>query len=152
MKATVTTRVTIQSSATKVFMYLTDLHYIHLWNPQLQAVSEKKILRLHSTYKTVSRILGVTIEAENRVTKFVQDAELELENLTGTVHYTVNFEVQTKNKSTVLLKCKTTVSSEHKAFAFTAPVLKIMASRELQSDLKSLKVAIENDLTPLAVQ
>jgi hypothetical protein len=42
--------------------------------------------------------------------------------------------------------CATTVSSDNKAFAFAAPVLKALARRELQTDMQALKLAVEHHL------
>ncbi|MDB5175165.1 MAG: Polyketide cyclase / dehydrase and lipid transport [Candidatus Saccharibacteria bacterium] len=146
MKAKIITKVTISSPSSEVFKYLTDLKYMHLWNPQVKEVSSKKVLELHSTYQTVSQVLGVVIKANNSVTKYSNDQELQIENTTGTVNYVANFKLTPTDNGTTLLICNTTVSSESKAFAFTAPVLKLLARRELQSDLQALKIAVENQI------
>ncbi|CAN5149630.1 hypothetical protein BH09PAT3_BH09PAT3_2370 [soil metagenome] len=148
MKAHVITRITINSSAQDVFLYLTDLKYMHLWNPQVKELPAQKVLKLHSKYKTVSQVLGVKIEAANIVTRYDLNKELQIENETGTVSYIANFKLITHN-DTVTLVCDTTVSSDSKAFAFTAPVLKLLARRELQTDLQALKIAVENNVSKI---
>lgn len=147
MKAKVVTRVSIGATADEVFKYLTDLKYMHLWNPQLKAASSQKVLRLNSTYQTVSIVLGITIEALNMVTEYVPGKLLQVENTTGNIHYLVNFRLTRKNRATTMLTCTTTVWSESLAFAFSTPVLKLLARRELQTDLQALKIAVENQLS-----
>ena len=146
MIATVVTQITINSSASEVFKYLTDLRYNHLWNPQIKKLSSRKKLKLHSTYETVSKVLGVTVESKNTVTVFKPDAELQLENATGTVQYKANFKLTANGSGGIVLKCTTKVSSDSKAFAFTKPVMTLLARRELQTDLAALKIAVENQL------
>ncbi len=90
-------------------------------------------------------LLGVKISGKNKVTKFVQGKELELENSTGILQYRVNYRLQASHRKTVLY-CTTSVSSSGTAFAFATPVLKLLARRELQSDLQALKIAVEQHL------
>lgn len=151
MKANIVTQITVSAPIKEVFRYLTDLKYVRLWNPQVKHVSSKKVLKLHSTYKTVSEVLGITIEAENVVTKYARDAELQIENKTGTIRYTANFRLAPRDKGGVLLVCAATVASYNRAFAFTEPVLKLLARRELQTDLQALKIAVENQIPGSAV-
>ncbi len=146
MKVNVVTKVTITASPHEVYNYLSDLKYAHLWNPQIKVLSSRKPLQLNSTYETTSQILGVMIHAENVVTKYIPDEELQIENTTGTVHYMANFKLSSLPRGATRLTCTTTVSSESKSFAFTTPVLKLLARRELQSDLQALKIAAEQHI------
>jgi len=145
MKASVTTQVTIAAKPGTVFKYLTDLKYHYLWNPQLQSISTTEKLKLGTQYETTSLVLGVKIKACNEVTQLVPNKYLELENNTGTVHYKASFKLSPKGSSTVVI-CETTVSSQSEAFAFAKPVLKMLARRELQTDMQALKIAVENQL------
>jgi carbon monoxide dehydrogenase subunit G len=145
MKADVITQITIKAKPADVFKYLENLEYHYLWNPQIQDIKPIIKLKLHSTYETSSQILGVKINAVNEVSKFVPSKELELVNNTGMVKYTANFKLRPNGSKTTLV-CDTTVASESNAFAFAKPVLKMLARRELQTDLRALKVAVEGRL------
>jgi hypothetical protein len=145
MKASVVTRVTIAAKPSEVFTYLIDLRYHYLWNPQLQEITPIIKLKQGAVYKTLSRVLGMTIKASNEVTKFTQNQELELVNKTGLVAYRANFRLLTKAGKTQVI-CNTTVSSDINAFAFTVPVLSRLARRELQTDMQALKLAVEHKL------
>jgi hypothetical protein len=94
----------------------------------------------------VSLMLGVKVKSTNKVTRFVAGRELELQNTTGTVQFKVNFHLASKYKNTLVV-CSTTVSSDIQAFAFSGPILRKLAQRELQSDMQALKIAVENQLT-----
>jgi hypothetical protein len=127
-------------------MYLSHLKYVQLWNPQVRSVSSRKQLKLGSTYETESSFLGMTIRASNHVTAFISDQEFQVENATGTIQYVVHFKISNKDQDSVILTSSTTVSSESKAFVFTKPILKSLVRRELQTDLQSLKLAVEHKL------
>ena len=72
--------------------------------------------------------------------------EIELENNTGSVQYNVNYRLDPA-KSKTLLTCTTTVSSDSNAFVFSTPlIMKLLAKHELQTDLKALKIAVEQKL------
>ena len=120
------------------------LHY--LWNPPQQTIEPIITLKLGSQYKTTSVILGKKLEALNTVTKFHDSKELELENNTGLVHFVVNFKLSYNAGKTTLI-CNSILDSDSKAFAFAKPVLEMLARRELQADLKSLKIAVEQKLS-----
>ena len=147
MKVRLTTQVTINASPKDVFKYLKDLHYHHLWNPQIRTIEPKIILKPGSVYKTTSVVLGKRLSAENTVIKFKEGQELALENTTGLVHYHAGFHLQSKGGKTLLI-CDTSVDSDSRAFAFAKPVLEVLARRELQSDLQALKIAVEHELQP----
>ena len=146
MKVNVVTKVIIASKPSDVFLYLSDLRYHYLWNPQTQSISSQKKLKLGATYKTVNLVLGVKIQSNNKVTKLVSNKELELENNTGLVHYRAHFWLKSVRGKTQLT-CTTEVSADSNAFAFAAPVMKLLARRELQTDMQALKVAVEHKLT-----
>ncbi len=145
MKVRVIAKITISANRSEVFKYLSNLKYHFLWNPHLRSITPQCNVKLGTTYESASLLLGVRIKALNIVTKLLQDKELELHNKTGTIQYAVNYKLQEINKKTKLI-CITSVSSENEAFAFTEPVLKLLARRELQSDLKALKIAVEQRL------
>jgi carbon monoxide dehydrogenase subunit G len=145
MHTTIKTQVGIKAPPADVFKYLSDLKYHHLWNPQIQSFSSKERLALGSKYKTESQVLGVKIKSNNEVTKFANPEEIEIANNTGTVKYKANFKLVDKEGGT-FLTCSTTVSTDSEAFAFAKPVLKLLARRELQSDLQALKLAVEHRL------
>jgi hypothetical protein len=145
VQARVVTKVSIAAEPAAVFKYLTDLKYHYLWNPQLQSIEPITKLKEGSTYKTTSVVLGVRINAKNEVTKFVKDKELELINNTGMVKYRASFKLSPKPHKTEVA-CSIVVSSDSHAYAFATPVLKLLARRELQIDLQSLKLAVEHGM------
>lgn len=145
MKATIVTRVTIDAERTLVFEYLTDLKYHYLWNPNLRKLTPKNKVQLGSTYHATSMVLRIKIVAKNVVTKFVENTEFEIQNTTGTVQYVVNFRLKPQAGKTVLI-ATTTLSTDSRAHIFTVPILKQLARLELQTDLQSLKIAVENRL------
>lgn len=147
MQATVATKLTIAASPAEVFEYLADLKYHYLWNPQVRTISTNEKLKLGMQYNTESTVLGATIKATNTVKVFNPPSELVLENPLGNVCYTAKFKLTPQangKKTAVQLSVK--VSTNHKAYVFTAPVLKQLALRELRTDLQALKVAVENSL------
>lgn len=145
MKATIVTKVSIGAQPDLVFEYLTILKYYYLWNPQIRKLSSKKQLQLGSTFNATSMVLGIKIDSHNVVTKYVPSKLFELQNNIGTVHYVANFRLKRiENKTVVVLK--TTVSTNSKAFVFTIPLLKQLSRRELQTDMQSLKIAVEHKL------
>jgi uncharacterized protein YndB with AHSA1/START domain len=145
MEVRVVAKVTIAADRPSVFKYLTNLKYHFLWNPHLQSITRLKRLKPGATYESTSLLLGIRVQGTNRVAKFVPDREVELENNTGALHYQVNYQLTGIPRKT-LLTCTTTVSSQSQAFAFTKPVLRLLARRELQSDLQALKIAVEQGL------
>jgi len=146
MKQTnVVTQVTINAKPAAVFKYLKDLKYHYLWNPHLIELSPLIKLKTGASYKTVSYVLGKNLEAVNHVTVFKTNQELELQNNTGTVHYSVNYRLLPKGRQTQVV-CSTKVSSDSAAFAFTKTLLAQLAKRELQTDLQALKLAVEHQL------
>lgn len=145
MKTRVVTKVTIEAPATRVFTYLSDLKYHHLWNPQVLRISQHGKLKLDSSFTSISLLLGVKVESENVVTKFVSPKVLEIQNSTGMVQYTANFQLFQADKTTLVVLA-TDVSTHSNAFAFAPPLLKILAKRELQTDMQALKIAVEHKL------
>lgn len=145
MKATVQTQITIAAPPAKVFEYLTDLKYHHLWNPQTRKISTHEPLTLEGTFVSESRVMGVTIKAVNTATKLVPPRELEIENNIGVVKYTARFRL-IPNGSNTLLRLSTSLSTSSRFWVFTLPTLKQLARRELRTDLEALKVAVEHNL------
>jgi len=146
MNARIVTQITVNSSPERVFKYLTDMKYHYLWNPQLQRLTPVTVLKAGLQYEAESLVLGVRIKANNTVTNFVKNRELEIDNQTGMVHYSANFKLSRRKESTLLI-CNTTVSTTSKAFAFAKPVMERLARRELQTDLQALKIAVEQGLS-----
>lgn len=147
MQATVATKLTIAASPTEVFEYLADLKYHYLWNPQVRTISHQQKLKLGIQYKTESTVLGTTIKATNTVKVFKPPHEMVLENPLGSVCYTAKFRLTPHDKGKkTLIKLSVELSTEHKAYAFTVPILKQLALRELRTDLQALKIAVENKL------
>jgi CRISPR/Cas system CMR-associated protein Cmr1 (group 7 of RAMP superfamily) len=145
MTVTVQATVAIKKSRQDIFIYLKDLNYHYLWNPTLQNIQPLMVLKKGSTYKTSSFILGVKVRGNNQVTQYVNNQIIEIENNIGTIKYKVKYSLEDSDKET-LLTCNTTIDNEHKGFAFTAPVLKLLIQKELHSDLSALQVAAEQGL------
>lgn len=147
MKARLKTRTTIKASAAEVFAYLSHTKYHPLWNPQMQSVTPLEQLGEGSVYTVYSQVLGVRTKAENHVTKYVQDEELEVHNQTGMIQYCANFRLEPHDKSTRVVST-IVVSSDSKAFAFAKPFMEHLARRELRADLAALKESVEQKLQP----
>lgn len=145
METTVTTKITISSTPKKIFKYLCHLKYHYLWNPHLRKIHPVTSLKLGQIYETESLLLGIAVKGKNTVTKFISEQELQIENSTGSIQYSVNYRLSAKPDH-VVLTCITRVSSKQKIFKFTATVMKTLAQRELQSDLQALKIAAEQQL------
>lgn len=146
MKTTIVSRIQISADQKVVFEYLSHLKYHTLWNPHLRKISSGQRLKLGSRYTTESFILNIRLPAHNTVTKFSEPNEMEIENTVGVLNWRINYKLKPNGKS-VLVVCSSIVSTESKGFVFTAPILKQLARRELQTDLQSLKIAVENKLT-----
>lgn len=145
MEVRITTRIAIAASPDRVFEYLADLKYHHLWNPQVFSISTTKRLAMDSTFETESRVIGLVITAVNRVVGFEPPNELVIENSAGNVLFTALFRLHPRDNVT-LVRLTTTLSTNVLLHGITLPVLKQLASRELQADLKALKIAVENGL------
>jgi hypothetical protein len=145
MKAHVVARVSIDATPPGVFGYLEHLRFHYLWNPSLIKLSPIVALKQGMTYKSTSLLLGIKVQSVNKVSKLVKNRELEVENDSGPLNYRVNYHLETKASKTIVI-CTTEVSSKSEAFAFAKPVLKLLARRELQTDLQALKIAVENRL------
>ena len=150
MTSSVVSRVSINTTPSEVFRYLTDPEYHFLWNPHLRSMSPRVLLKEGSSYKTSSLLLGIQVTSLNHVTKLAANRELQIENTTGTLKYRVNYSLQPDKKTTLLI-CTTELSTDGKAFVYTQPILKMLARRELQSDLKALKLAVEKKLAKPAL-
>lgn len=145
MTSSVVSRVTINADPKDVFKYLSDTNYHLLWNPHLKSLEPKRPLKQGDSYRTTSSFLGVEVAGKNRVTKLRADQEMHIENDTGTLKYRVRYQLKSHSQPTLLV-CTTEVSADGNSFAFTLPILKMLARRELQSDLKALKLAVEQNL------
>ena len=141
----VVTRVTINASPKAVFKYMRDLKYHYLWNPHIESLKPLQTLKKGAQYTAKSIVFGRRLETPNTVTVFIENKELEVENVTGMIRYRVNYSLLPTDTSTVV-RCDIEVTAESDAFAFAKPVLRLMTRRELQSDLQALKVAVEEKL------
>jgi uncharacterized protein YndB with AHSA1/START domain len=147
MQTTVSTRITIAASPSKIFDFLTDLKNHYLWNPQIRKISQQGKIQLGSTYRTESQVLNVKVIANNIVTECKPPTSLVLENSIGVVSYVSRMRLAKKEKGTVVT-FSVTLSTKHSTWAFTLPALKQLALRELRTDLQALKVAVENEIKP----
>lgn len=143
MNARVVARVTIKATATQVFDRLVDLESHFLWNPHLQEIAPVMKLKQGAEYTTSSLLLGVRVHSNITVTQLTPRQRLELINDTGTLQYKVVYQLQKHTIGTTVV-CTTTISTDKQAFAFTKPILKLLAQRELQTDLQALKHLVED--------
>jgi hypothetical protein len=67
-------------------------------------------------------------------------------NQTGLIHYRVNYSLSSNSQQTKII-CNTTIETYQKPLHFAAPILSVLAKRELQSDLQALKVAVEKNIS-----
>jgi uncharacterized protein YndB with AHSA1/START domain len=146
MQVKLTSQVTIDATPSEVFKYLRDPRRHRLWNPHLQSITGNKPFVKGSTYKTTSLLLGVKLVSTNTVTACEPDTLLEIRNAEAALEFRVTYMLEPSTEGT-LLKCVTEVASTSHAFAFTRPVLRMLAKRELQSDLQALKIAVEQKLS-----
>jgi carbon monoxide dehydrogenase subunit G len=147
MKARLKTRTTIKATPAEVFKYLGHTKYHPLWNPQMQSVTPLEQLQKDAVYTVQSLVLGVRVKAENHVTSYEQDRELEVHNRTGMIQYGANFRLNAQAKGTQIT-CTIVVSSDSKAFAFAKPLMEHLARKELRADLAALKDAVEQKMQP----
>lgn len=143
MNARVVARVTINARPAEVFGCLVNLESHYIWNPHLQRISPIVTLKKGTTYSTTSVLLGVKVESQVTVARLIRDKQLVLTSDTGSLHYTVVYQLVPEEDQTVVV-CNTQVSAST-AFSFTKPILKLLAHRELQSDLRAFKQLIEEE-------
>lgn len=150
MKASVAARLTITASPAEVFMFLKEVKCHPLWNTHLNSVSPHRPLKLGSTYTTESTLLGIKVTSLNTVTKFSKNRELEVKNDAGILHYTANYKLTPRGNNT-LVTCFTEVMSDKDAFMLAAPMLKMLARREIQADLHLLRAVVEDSRKTLKI-
>jgi hypothetical protein len=141
----VVAQITINASPSEVFKYMVNLKHHFLWNPHLRTISPIILLKEGSSYESSSIVLGVKVKGLNKVTRLVASQELQLENRTGLIHYVVNYKLRNQSGQTKLT-CTTTVDTLYKPLRFADSIMKVLARRELQSDLAALKVAAEHKI------
>lgn len=141
----VVAQVSITAGPAEVFKYMGDLKYHFLWNPHLQKISPIKVLKTGTIYESSSILLGVKVKSENKVTKLTPGKELQIENQTGVIRYSVNYKLQADGRHTTIV-CTTTVDTDYKPLHFADSIMKALAKRELQSDLQALKLAVEHKI------
>jgi len=147
MKARVATSVEIAAKPAEVFKYLADLQYHPLWNPNLKKISPHVLVEEGLVYRTTSLLFGTKIGGKIEVMRIVPDKTLEICSTTGMLEYKMGFYLQ-EDKGGTVVKCRTTVSTESKMFAFARPMMGLLARREVQADLDALKNAVEQKLEP----
>ncbi len=147
MKARVKTSITIHASTSQVFKYLADTKLHFVWNAHLEKVKPQGKLHAGAAYETLNIVLRVRVRAQNHVSIFVENTELEIINQTGLLHYRVNYKLTEKSKSDTELVCTTVVEAQGNAFYFARPMLQQLARRELRIDLRALKLAVEQKLS-----
>ncbi len=145
MKASVAARLSIRASPAEVFMYFREVKLHPTWNPKLQSVKPGSKLKLGSVYRSESMLFGIKTSASNTVTKYVKDREFEIKNDTGILHYSANYKIMPIGNKT-LVTCTTEVSSDKDAFKLAKPMLKLIAKREIQTDLHLLRLAVEEKI------
>jgi uncharacterized protein YndB with AHSA1/START domain len=145
MKVELTTRISITAQPHEVFKYLKDLRLHYLWNPQLQTITPLIELSHGQQYHATRMVLGQPLKVESTVKEFKPGKKLSLAITAGLVNSKVSWTLSPHKNGTLVI-CKTVVYNESPAFAFTKPVLRLLARRELQSDLQALKIAVENHL------
>jgi uncharacterized membrane protein len=138
--------VTINAAPEAVFKYMINLRHHFLWNPHLRTITPLIRLKEASEYESSSVLLGVKVRGINKVTKLVKNRRLQIENQTGLIHYRVNYSLSSNSQQTKII-CNTTIETYQKPLHFAAPILSVLAKRELQSDLQALKVAVEKNIS-----
>ena len=138
--------ITIKASPQEVYRYVANLKHHYLWNPSLRSVSPEAELKPGMSFQTESVILkDIKISTHNVVTKLVPNRLVSIHNEMGLVKYDIDFMLTKEGKYTIATS-KVSMLTSSQAFGLTLPVLKRLANRELQSDLESLKFAVETDL------
>jgi uncharacterized protein YndB with AHSA1/START domain len=145
MRIELTTRVSIEASAREVFRYLRDPKLHHLWNPHLQSITTDKLLQEGTEYETTSTFMGVSVSGTSVVTELLPNKRIQICSSGAALDSCVCFNVE-KVGTMTMVRCVTEVTLTSKAFNFTQPVLRMLAKHEMQSDLHSLKIAVEQKL------
>ena len=95
-------------------------------------------------YRVTNTLFGMKTSGRVRVKKLIRPTRLDLISTTGMLEFTVSYQLAKKGTGT-LLTCRTSVSTESKAFAFAKPMMHLLARRELQADLEELKLLVEKN-------
>lgn len=139
-------RVTIKASPNEVYKYISNLKY-YLWNPSLRYLSKEEPFKLGVSFDSESVILRKNIiKCHNVVTELVNNESIGMENQLGNIKYKKLFKLKKKDKTTIL-SAELAILTPSQAFALTTPILKILAQRELKTDLNALKIVVENKLS-----
>lgn len=145
MNASVAARLSIRASPAEIFVYFREVKLHHIWNPRVQSVKPLSKLKLGSVYKSESILLGIKTNASNTVTRYIKDQEIEIKIDIGILHYVANYRLVPVGHKTLVI-CKTEVSSDKDAFKLAKPMLKLLAKREIQTDLHLLRLAVEEKI------
>jgi hypothetical protein len=145
MDVRVVTRITINASAKDVFCYLSNLQYHYIWNPHMRKVKPIAELKRGMVYVSENVLLGVRVTNVNKVAKFSRNKEIELVNNKGQIQYRINYLLVPQEGKTQVV-CTTNVTAVSNYFSFAKPALRMIAKRELQTDMQALKLAVEHKL------
>jgi uncharacterized membrane protein len=147
MDVRVVTRISINAPAQDVFCYLSNLRYHHIWNPHMRKVKPITELKRGMVYESENVLLGIKITNVNKVAKLSKNKEIELLNNKGQIQYRINYRlVPLNNKDKTQVVCTTVVTAVSSYFSFAKPALRMIAKRELQTDMQALKLAVEHKL------
>ena len=139
-------RISIKASPEEVFKYICTLKYHYLWNPALRTLSTEDKLSQGMSYSTESVYLGdIKVITRNKVTKLVPNQQIVLKNEFGVIQFETYFTLHREGDRTIVSSTVDMLTTP-KSFGLTLPVLKRLANKELQSDLKFLKAAVETNL------
>ncbi len=139
-------RITIKAKPSEVFKYLSNTKYHYYWNPSLRVISDQVDLNIGSSYDTEVIILkDIRIKSHVIITDYVKDRLIEFNNAVGAIDYTAKIKLTAKDSATEVT-LDINVLTKSKTFGLTLPVLKQLATNELNTDLRSLKVAVENKI------
>lgn len=145
-KITSESKITIKAPPEEVYKYLKHLKYYYLWNSSLRYLSYEGPLKKGISYDSENIIFNKNvIKAHNIVTAIEPNKKIETENKLGMIKYkqTIKLKEQTKNTQVI---SKIVVLTPAQTFGLTTPVLKILADKELKTDLQTLKIVVENKL------
>jgi len=139
-------KITIQASPGEVYKYLSNLKYYYLWNASLRYLSYEGPLKKGVSFDSENIILNKNvIKGHNIVTAIEPNKKIETENKLGMIKYKQMFELKEQAKGTQVIN-RIDVLTPAQAFGLTTPVLKILAKRELRTDLQTLKIVVENKI------
>jgi len=145
-KITSESKIIIKASPREVYKYLSHLKYYYLWNSSLRYLSYEGPLKKGVSFDSENIILHKNvIKGHNIVTAIEPNKKIETENKIGMIKYKQMFQLKEQANSTQVTT-KIVVLTPAQTFGLTTPILKILANRELKTDLQALKIVVENKL------